>query len=71
MNDVAWPHWVGRREQIALDSLIRFANAIRIGDPLRNVATRDMVRAIGFQDRNSVGVIADLIERTLAERINS
>jgi hypothetical protein len=71
MNAIQWPHWVERREQIALDAVVRFAAAVKGDDGSRNVATRDVVRAIGFTDRNSVGVLADLIEKNLNQRVST
>jgi hypothetical protein len=72
MNEIKWPAWVGRREQIALDAVVRLIEQVKFDERSPFVkgrqsafttALRDVVRVVGFQERNSVGVLADLIEK--------
>lgn len=67
MKTIQWPMWVDRRQQIGLDAVLRFgresANAATGKPHARTLAFRDVARALGFQDRNSVGVLADLVEQ--------
>jgi hypothetical protein len=70
MNEIKWPPWVGRGEQIALDAVVRLIDGVQRGGRF-NTQLRDVIREVGFRERNSVGALSDLIEKTIRERVNS
>lgn len=64
-RSIRWPHWVSEPGCVRLAAILRLAIECKRESPGRHTAIRDAVRALGFSDRNSVGVLADLMEKQL------
>lgn len=63
-----WPSFLTMQERARLDKVIEFARSVKRSErePKEaaghlSVSTRDLVRALGYIDRNTVGVLADII----------